>query len=188
MPITRPKRSSTRASGTDCTCKPVNVIPAPATSPAVAKRRWTSYVLASLFFFKRVSFLKAGSTRPIPRGRMKTRPRKTQRQPKKSEMIPASAGPINPGITQALASIATMRGFNCSGYPCPTQAYMTETRIPAPNPCTALLRMKTTIEGAVPARISPITNEATPIMKGSAGPRWSASSPASMRPTSVASM
>ena len=134
------------------------------------------------------SRFREGSTNPVARGKIGTRPRKTQRQPTTSATTPASAGPISPGITQALESTANMRGFTASGYPRPTQTRATEARRPAPKPCTPRLRTNMIIVDAVPARMRPRTNNATPVMKGRAGPRRSASPPARMSPTSMASI
>jgi hypothetical protein len=44
-----------------------------------------------------------------------SRPRKTYRQPTVSPTVPAIAGPMTPGRTQAVDSVANMRGRSFSG-------------------------------------------------------------------------
>src|SRR2546423_2829767 len=97
----------------DGTCNPVKIIPAPMTRPAAARRRCRSHDPEVV---EGVKVFKAGNTRTVARGKTGTRPRKTQRHPKTSATIAASAGPMSPGTTQALERIAIMRGFTVSVY------------------------------------------------------------------------
>ncbi len=159
--------------------------PEPITRPTAATRRRASN---DLDVTAGVNCLRAGSAKPVASGSSGTRPRKTQRQPARSATIPANAGPTSPGTTQALESTASMRGFTASGYPHPTQTKATEARRPAPKPCTPRLKTSMSIEDAAPARMRPRTNSTTPAMKGRTGPRRSASLPARMIPTKVASI
>ncbi len=79
-----------------------------------------------------------------------SRPRKTYRQPAASPTVPAIAGPITPGRTHAVESIANMRGRRCSGRVRPMATYAIGWIVPAPRPWTKRAATRKGMVGARP--------------------------------------
>ena len=92
-------------------------IPAPAaTSMALGRRRTTGAAASPPVAGIAAGTLRsADSASPPARARNGSRPRNTQRQPKAWPTTAASDGPMIPGTTQAVDSIANMRGCSRSG-------------------------------------------------------------------------
>ena len=68
----------------------------------------------------------------------------------------------------------------------PIDAYATAGTTPAPRPCTTRASTSSGIDGASPPAMSPTANSTHPAANGSAGPRRSASRPATTVPTRLA--
>ena len=97
-------------------------------------------------------------------------PRKTARQPSAWVTPPARAGPMTPGRTQAVDSVANIGGRSRSGRERAIATYAVGGMAPAPNPCRNRPATRTSIDGARPQITRPIANRMRPPRNGRASP------------------
>ena len=109
-------------------------------------------------------------------------PRNTQRHPKACDTRSARIGPIRPGTTQAVATIANSPGRSSSSNTRAMAMYATAGMMPAPSPWMNRPATSTDIDGASPPNRSPAVNVAMPHASAGANPRRSASWPPSTMP------
>ena len=143
-------------------------IPAPAAASRAFGRRRTvaAATSSSRAGIAAGTLRRADSARPPASARNGSSPRNTQRQPNAWPTRAAIDGPMIPGTTQAVDSIANMRGCSRSGRHRPMAVYAVGPTEPAPSPWTKRASTRNGIVGASPPMARPRANKPSPTANG----------------------